>query len=371
MGKPYLSSAYMLSENPMPVSVSPLEKAASLGLGYLLANIRDDGSFNYKQKAKTGIIFDEYNILRHAGALYVLYQYLDSDQLHLAAKRLQAAEDYLHRNCVPLKDHPECLCVIENKTAKLGGSALTLLTFIEHYKRQPDPRLLDSMQRLAAFIVWMQEPSGRFKSKLMSDDFVFSDFDSVYYPGEAILALTRLYAIDPDPRWLQTITFATDYQVATPVRHSEFDRGHNHWFATALPEVYALLPSPKYRQECWLIAGCTAAESALPQAKGMTVAQLATRGETLISAIHFARHLHRIGQITADEYRQCSHWLSVCDDILSFCLSHQIEKLRPDQHPRMLGGIINQRKNSSVRIDYVQHVLSVVMGRIELIHRDL
>lgn len=356
----------MLPDHPSPISTAALQKAALLGFGYLLANIRDDGSFIYKQKAKTGVISEDYNILRHAGTLYVLYQNLDADQLRLSATRLQAAEDYLHRNCVPLKDHPDCLCVVEKDVAKLGGSALTLLAFIERYRRQPDPPLLDQMRRLAAFLVWMQGSSGRFKSKVMPHMLTFLPFHSVYYPGQAILALTRLYAIDPAPRWLQTISTATDYQVANPIRDSEFVRGHNHWFATALPEVYALLPVPKYRQECWLIARSTASASAIPQTKGMTVAQLATRAETLIAAIRLARHLQESGQITTDEYRQTGEWLDVCDDILHFCLSHQIEQLKPGQEQRMLGGITNNRENSSVRIDYVQHVLSVVMGRLAL-----
>jgi len=356
----------MFPDHPSPVSTDALQKATLLGLVYLLANIRDDGSFIYKQKARTGVISNDYNILRHAGALYVLYQNLDPDQLRLSATRLQAAEDYLHRNCVPLKDQPDCLCVVEEGAAKLGGNALALLAFIEHYKHQSDARLLERMRSLAAFMIWMQEPSGKFKSKVLPDTLSFSPFDSVYYPGEAILALTRLYAIDPDPRWLRAITIATDYQVANPVMHATFARGHNHWFATALPEVYALLPRPDFRQECWLIADSTAAASTTPAAKEMTVSQISTRGETLITAVHFARHLHQAGQISADEFRQADEWLLVCDNILSFCLSHQIEKLKPGQERRMLGGITNERKNSNVRIDYVQHVLTVVIGRLAL-----
>src|ERR1700743_2078629 len=135
-----------------------IQKAGHLALDYLMANIRVDGSFIYKQHAGTGEVSKDYNILRHAGCLYVLYKYLDPDHRRSSAHPLESAEFYLLRHCTRVQDSPDCSCGVENKSAKLGGAALTLLALIESYRCRPKQQILDIMKRLASFLVLMQEP---------------------------------------------------------------------------------------------------------------------------------------------------------------------------------------------------------------------
>jgi hypothetical protein len=55
---------------------------------------------------------------------------------------------------------------------------------------------------LGTFILFLQEPNGRFHSTYDPAVGDFGSFQSLFYPGEAILALASVHRIDPDPRWL-------------------------------------------------------------------------------------------------------------------------------------------------------------------------
>ena len=235
----------MLTTKPVPLalpaprfSVDTLQAAIREGVGYLLRSIRDDGSFIYHQDASTGYIPPGYNILRHAGSLCVLYQAMPlwAGPAREPLMSISAPEPLLEKACaymmgylrvlppsLPAGGGGDIVCIVEANEAKLGGTGLALLALIERYKVRPDPDSLVQMRRMAAFLAWMQEDSGKFRSKLIYDKGRFDAFESVYYPGEAILALLRLHSIDPDPRWLKVASMGSDYLVKHPIR-SRVDR---------------------------------------------------------------------------------------------------------------------------------------------------
>ncbi len=168
--------------------VAALRPKALYAIQYLLNHIREDGSFVYEQNARTGAISGEYNILRHAGCLYVLYQCV-ARQLVAASTALpllEKATTYLLNETKPVKDHPESLTVPEKNVAKLGGAALALIALAERHRVQPEANKLVVMRKLASFLCWMQEPSGKFHSKYDNRRGVFRHFESGYYPGQAI-----------------------------------------------------------------------------------------------------------------------------------------------------------------------------------------
>lgn len=269
----------MLNLKPYPVSPDILQRASLLGLNYLLNNIHDAGAFtDARTLANNHTTHATAQTHTHACALYILYQQLTPEQLQFSAHKLQSAERYLQDHCT--------------STAQ---QALTLLALTERYKIQPNPQTLDTMRHLATQLAQATE-------------------------GEAILALTRLHALDPNPDLLQCIKISADHQLSHPVRDKKFVRGHNPWFATALPEVYTLLPHQPYRDECWLIADSTV--SSVNTEPQTSLVQLATRGETIIAAIHFIRTLQQSGLATTYEVSKLTPWIATCDNILSQCLAH-------------------------------------------------
>jgi hypothetical protein len=349
------------------LSVDALQAATRDGVAYLLRSIRDDGSFIYHQNAATGKILPGYNILRHAGSLCIIYQAIPLTAMSAADPLIEKAcafmMTYLH--VLPPSLLPtgggDIACIVEANEAKLGGTGLALLALIERYKVRPDPDSLLQMKRMAAFLVWMQEGSGKFRSKLIYDKGRFAFFESVYYPGEAILALLRLYAIDPDPRWLQTARTGSDYLVKNPVRSEVFDRGHHHWFAIALTELHAIVPRRRYYFEFWRIADSTfdsvrqnlwSISEPDFASKPFSSASMATRGETLVAGLTMEMRLRRT--------RRQAALSGILHELLTYCLSLQLTG--DDIPPAYKGGIRVRKDSYMIRIDYVQHVLSVVMG---------
>lgn len=365
-----------------------LRANAQYGIQYLLHHIREDGSFVYEQNARTGTISDTYNILRHAGCLYVLYQCAGSQLVAPsgALPRLEKATAYLLNQMKPVKDHPESSAVLEENIAKLGGAALTLIALIERHRLQPEASKLVIMRKLASFLCWMQQPSGKFHCKYDNKRGVFRPFESGYYPGQAVLALVSLYGIDPDTRWLQAAEAGARWLLQNPVLEAG-RKVNNHWFAIAITKLYFI----NHEEELYRELGEQAAiciqeiERRLPAtdrqpadapAEALAVAPAdapadapavvaaphyasawATFGETLVAAIRVERRL--------DHPERVETLLPYARKLIDACLQLQIRFKDPAYRYYTVGGIRENEKTGKVRIDFVQHVLAVILGLLE------
>jgi hypothetical protein len=346
-----------------------LQRNALCGVQYLLNQIREDGSFVYEQNASTGMIAMTSNILRHAGCLYVLYQYQNEGLVSTqgADELLDRATAYLLRQIKPVKDQPECAAVLEMNTVKLGGSALALIALIERYKYQPEADKLALMKSLALFIVVMQEPSGKFHSKSDSRTAAYGSFESAYYPGQAILALTNLYEIDADPHWLQAATAGARYLVQHPV-WEQGQKVNNHWFAIAISRLYFITHNLHLYEELCSIATICIGEidRRLPNPPGPhddNASAWATFGESLVAAMQVERKIGRP--------KRADLLLPYATRLVEACLQLQIQYTDPQYKCYTVGAIRENAKSSRVRIDYVQHVLSVILGLVAKEKRHL
>ena len=143
-----------------------LESAGQKCADYLINNILEDGSFVYEQNSRTGFISQNYNMLRHSGAIYALCGWLRTYRNARSQKQVEKALDYLKAKIVPLQER--LLCVREQNEIKLGGASLSLLALIEYHKLRPLPGNIPIMQGLARFICWMQDGTGKFRSKIIN-----------------------------------------------------------------------------------------------------------------------------------------------------------------------------------------------------------
>jgi hypothetical protein len=177
------------------------------------------------------------------------------------------------------------------------------------------------------------------------------------------LALTRLHEIDPDPAWLDSAALGADYLLKNPVKDNTFQRGHNHWFAIALSELYFRLPKKEYYEETCLITDCTVQSVYLhlqelsdPQnkIKPLSSAAMATRGETVLACL--------VMGIKSENFQDITTLPGALKEILNYCLSLQVDTSGNQFPDRFTGGIRKSTTNSSIRIDYVQHVLSLILG---------
>ncbi len=357
------------------LSGSKYLRAAKAGGDYLVNHMYEDGSFVYEYDPIEQKESNSYNILRHAGTAYSLLELYDATQNKKYLEVAERALVYLNDQIIPCPGIANASCVEENDEIKLGGNALAILAFAEHAQLTGSTEYLAQAQSLARFMTTTQEVNGEFAvHKIDGSDGSVDDFESGYYPGEAIFALTKLYEVDANPAWIDSahkgahwLIEVRDADVATE------DLNHDHWLLYGLNELYMNRPDEAYLTHARRITDSIVAL----QHNGQTGEKAdwnggyytpprstptATRSEGL-GAAYFI--FTRAGDETYTATAQ-----DVMEKGLEFQLrtqfsGRQLAKLSGDT--KATGGFHESLDEYTIRIDYVQHNISALLAfdRIE------
>jgi hypothetical protein len=202
--------------------------------------------------------------------------------------------------------------------------------------------------------------------------------DVVFYPGEALLALTRLAYHFPDTvDYLSAATRLANYLVYE--RDGELPTldavpRDDHWLTIALSDLYRLNNVEDYvdvilMQADSMISKQYTTENGTPDQIGgarregpINNTSTATKGEAMIAAWAIARLTgdesaeERIAEATERSAQYQMRVQYTADNTVSFP--------RPEG---AIGGWPGSTDDRSIRIDYVQHNLSVLIGMVHLI----
>ena len=353
-------------DDPTPDS---LLAAARQGGKYLTKAVKTKGEFVYSYLPRTDTKRDSYNILRHAGTTYAM---LELFAVTKEAPLLEAAQRAIHYLLRVTKPCPsgdaELLCVVEDDAVKLGGNALAIIALAKYTEVTQDQRYLPTLLRLGKWIQQVQNDTGQFFiHKQRYSDGVIRDTVSQYYPGEALLALTRLAALDPNGGWLDTAERGAQYLIR--VRDGDVqtsDLSHDHWFLYALNELYRVRPQPLYREHALRITqAIIESQNRTPRYpdwlgsyyRPPRSTPTATRTEGLCAIYALARDF--------GDPEEAATILKAIRLGIAFQLQTQF---RPEsalylKNPqRALGGFHRSLTNFEIRIDYVQHNISSLLG---------
>jgi len=349
-----------------------------------LARITDArGRIRYHYEVALDHERNQDNLLRHAGSIYALMQAYQ--QLHVPAWRAagERAIGYLLRHTeVGTRTGPSgggrARFVVSHrstgKVLKLGGSALALISLVEHIAATGDERYLPEARELARFIVSAQKRSGELASYLpyRPGDEV-PKRASIYYPGEAILGLVRLSEVDPDPLWLKTARRAADWLIDVRDGGKRIDQlVTDHWLMIAMSHLYAATRDTRYLEHMQrmtsriaLELGATAGVAArYPDYAGSVSTPprstpSATRAEGLVGAVDACRLAHA----------SCAERMKLLVSLLTHALSTQYTADALYWVPRpeaAAGGVAGGLTDTSIRDDFVQHTLSATLGLARL-----
>lgn len=336
-----------------------------------------------------------YNIIRHAGAIYAMSQYYElypeDDEMRSAIER---AGKYLRDEAIgPVSSNKDMLAVwskpeINNSgkplQAKLGGTGLGLIALLSIEKFHPGFTSLSDLQKLGNFIVYMQKEDGSFNSKYIPDEGGRSDkWGSLYYPGEAALGLLMLDEVDPTGLWIERAIKALEYLAKNWRGKSSVPV--DHWTLLATSELMVNKNIDKVNINIELLINHTLqlCEIILNEQKINTldskldggfmfdgrITPTSIRLEGLLSALSFLPG----DDIIVKEIEDAVH------RGISFLLRAQVKQSSfAGGFPRAVGKIdLNtpaikkfNRRATEVRIDYVQHALSAMIGYIQYINND-
>lgn len=230
--------------------------AAAQAAGDYLLRVLDEesGRFTYVVKPYEGKIPETYNLLRHAGTIYALCQLYEATQ---ASRWLQAAEraaTLLQRHIRPVSIAGQERLVLlsdygmtsggrqEGLVVKTGGCALAIVALLSLDQARGTKHHQETAVALGDYIIFTQQADGNIRSKYELTDRQFDDWQSAYYPGEALLALALLQQQVPTPERGEAMTrlllyLATNWQVANldpRLQPREFD----HWSLIGLAAAW-------------------------------------------------------------------------------------------------------------------------------------
>jgi hypothetical protein len=351
---------------------------ARLGAQWLAGVVRTDGSFFYIYDPVTDL-YEEiaYNEVRHAGTTYAMFQVYGATEDPIVLEGAERAASFIDTHSLVVPGGGRAFVDPTDGITKLGGQALAIVALLERRRVTQDERFDPLIEDLATFMMSMELPSkqGRY---FQSYDAVNDEMrllpHSNYYPGEALLALTRMAQHFPDGPYLAAAERAADYLIyrkdgdlpalGTVPRD-------DHWLAMALSDLYRLRPEPDYALVATLLAKRKIARqltlddgdpaligAARPPSDGVVrFGSTATKGEALVAVWSLAMFLgdQTLSDRLAEATRRNTQFL------MRVQYSNE-NRLRFPRSDRAIGGWGFDSTNLAIRIDTVQHSISALIG---------
>lgn len=351
--------------NNTPVTKARLLASARLGGDYLIRMQKNDGSFQYRYDAeKDEYLYDTYNILRHTGTAQALFQLYETTR---DARFLNAANKailFLKTRFRPAHVKNAIYILDFDGKAKLGANGLALLALtIQLELDSKSANRLDA-DRLANMIIAQQHKDGSFQSYHPVRGDEPEGNVSLYYPGEAILGLVALYRIENDKRLLAAAERGANYLIESQRRMDALPP--DAWLMQALESLNKIKPQKRYVDHAIAIAETMISyqydeEDSPEYAGGFSPGvprstPAASRSEGILAAYRMAKTLNdsRAGKL-ADALKLSAR----------FQLSQQFtgdEKSTLPNPQRAAGGFRESLEVMRVRIDYIQHNISALLG---------
>ncbi len=247
---------------------------------WLVNTVKDDGKFDYEYYPNKDQGSRGYNIVRHAGSVYGLFEMWelagheaalneDRDRYIDAAAR---SIGYVYDGIKPPKNarEPNRRCLLDDRgRCDSGSAALTLLTFLV----RPEPAEVPAEHRAAIYrdgdealmeglgltLLDMIDDRGqvwRKYSEAMSQERVKKE--PLYYPGESMLALVRFYEKTGDERWLDGARRIAERQMGWYER--ERFNNPDHWVMQGLYRLWLIDKDDRYARNSYAMGRHYASE---------------------------------------------------------------------------------------------------------------
>ncbi len=365
--------------NTDPGDVTPelLRERIRLAAGYLTRETGPHGEMTYGYEVEDDKEGTGYNLLRHAGTGYSMLQ---AYRLHPDPDLLAAAErsvDYFREKMKEDKDHPGEWFVLDGKSAKLGGVGLGLCMMVEMDKASPGYVDMDIVVGMAKHIERMQLPSGEFLSFYDWRGKGVTNRKSIYYSGEALLGLLRVYELTGDEHWLDVAEKGADFLVekrwvSMGLRlYVPLDA----WLIQALEELDRYRPSEKRAWYAFELSEAIARRKMMdptltpPDMVGAGVAGITSLphaatagafGEALSAAARLEAR-HRPGETRHRDFAMKNAAFQVRNQ---FTEANSWHVPNPE---KALGAFRERPDDSQTRNDHVQHNLSGLFGLLDLL----
>lgn len=224
-------------------------RVISTSSDYLAMQIGLDGKFDYGYYPIFPKKISGYNILRHATSIWSLlcaYR-LTGDRFIL--RQAESAIVYMIQNCVyryPKSDTHDNTLFLAEKTkgeVKIGGNAVAVIVLTEYMDVVGSKEYEKYASELGNGILELfDERDGSFFHVLKYPSLAPRDkFRTVYYDGECVFALCRLYGLTKKRKYLEAAELAANRFIK-----KDYTQYADHWVAYSMNELTKFVPEEKY-----------------------------------------------------------------------------------------------------------------------------
>ena len=369
-----------------------------IGTQWLVNTVKEDGKFDYEYFPNRDQGSKDYNIVRHAGSVYGLFEsyHMAKQEKELAGEQdaiLEAsarAMSFLYDSFGKPNgdDTGDRICLLERRRknrCQSGSAALSLITFLARPDKKDVPKKFRSrMYRadddkltygLALALVDMIDRRGKvFRTyrQAMTMDAVKKE--PLYYPGESMLALMHMYSKTNEKRWLEAAEKIAANQL-NKYKRNRFGVP-DHWVMQALYRLWKATKNAKYADTAYAMATHYSSEqypniwSPFPDYLGSwrrgsdtpRTTRAGSRSEALRAVVHLAWE-------KGDD-------ATVWEDSLVSASRHLIEQQFSDRNSYWLpnpakarGAYRMGQVDNHCRIDNNQHILVGMAGALEVLRR--
>lgn len=347
--------------------------AANIAGDYLERNVNTSGSFVYSYMPKLNNVPETYNILRHAGAIYSMLELYEVTQNNALLQKSKLAIQYLLKQIRDFKVNNNTFSVVVDKDfIKLGGNALACLALVKYTQVTDDQQHLPLIRSMGDWIESTQDENGKFTIHKQSiSTHTIENFESGYYPGEAIFALTRIYQIDPNKKWLDVAEKAADYLINVRDKNIPGNKLiHDHWLLYGLSELFGYRENKIYIEHTQKIVSAILSTQQLASPFKDWIGGFYNPPRSTPTAVR-AEGLCAAYQLLADQgYKDEAAKIL---NAIKLCINFQLQtQFRPEnamylkKPERVIGGFSKSLSHFEIRIDYVQHNISALLGLLRI-----
>lgn len=316
-----------------------------------LAQLADrHGRFKYRFDPVSGSVAEGYNVLRHCGAVWAMLDV--GERIGRPKDVLEAgtrAVTYLLNEFLKFSPDYRHGCIVENNSVKLGGNALAILAILSVYRATGDDILKTLATSLGKYMLKDLKPDGDFVHKRYLASGKISDFKSMYYTGEALLALLYLFDASGDEFWLDAAIHSENALAAKDYGVKE----QSHWMLYALERLCLYRWSETHAGHATKIAKHI-----------LNFPEYRSWGRSTPTACRSEGLLAFVRLLDQGKYNnEVAELRDPCMEAIDFNLGEQL-RFQLETGAFVRGGE-DQRKNE-VRIDYIQHNISAFLYRHEL-----
>ena len=341
-----------------------LVEAARSGGDYLLRVQKPDGGFNYYYDADQDRFEPRrYNIVRHAGTAISLFDLYAATRDSRYLESARRAVRFLCTRFRHARGTQGSYVLDYDGKAKLGASGLALVALTRQIELDPKNGNRRSAEGFAKLILALQRKDGSFEMryKLRGNEQVFSE--SLYYPGEAMLGLIRFHGLNHDSRLLDAASRGADYLIKRQQSMNELPA--DAWFMQALEALYNIGHEKRYAEHAIALAEAMIADQYTedaPQGYEGGFGPGSPRGTPAASRSEGLVAAYRIARATGDV--RAAKIASALKASARFQLAQQLTAgAAGARNPRLAAGGFREGLTSmKIRIDYVQHNISSLLG---------